>query len=42
MSLRDEHMRCYIFTTVYGKIPDLHFEADGAACSVPAASGGRK
>jgi len=33
MSIRDEHMRRYIFTTADGKTPDLRFEAAAAACS---------
>lgn len=33
MGLRDEHMRKYVFTTVDGKLPDLHFAADNADCS---------
>jgi polyisoprenoid-binding protein YceI len=33
MSIRDEHMRRYIFTTGDGKMPDLRFEAASAACS---------
>jgi len=32
MSLRDEHMRKYVFTTADGKTPDLHFEGENAAC----------
>jgi polyisoprenoid-binding protein YceI len=33
LSLRDEHMRRYIFTTGDGQTPDLRFEAAGAACT---------
>jgi polyisoprenoid-binding protein YceI len=33
MSLRDEHMRRYIFTTSEGQTPDLRFDAAGAACT---------
>ena len=40
MSIRDEHMRRYIFTTGDGKIPDLRFEADSAACGAPAGKNG--
>jgi polyisoprenoid-binding protein YceI len=36
MSIRDEHMRRYIFTTGDGNTPDLRFEAEGAACGAPA------
>jgi polyisoprenoid-binding protein YceI len=32
MSVRDEHMRNYIFTTADGKTPDLRFEASGTEC----------
>ena len=33
MSLRDEHMRRYIFTTSAGQAPDLRFDAAGADCT---------
>jgi polyisoprenoid-binding protein YceI len=35
MSLRDEHMRRYIFTTGAGETPDLRFEAQIVTCSGP-------
>src|SRR4051812_1823436 len=34
MSIRDEHMRRYIFTLPDGQTPDLHFEATGTDCTV--------
>ena len=33
LALRDEHMRKYVFTTADGKVPDMRFVAEGAACS---------
>jgi polyisoprenoid-binding protein YceI len=33
MGLRDEHMRRYVFTTPDGKVPDLHFTSQKAACT---------
>ena len=33
MSLRDEHMRKYVFTTQDGQAPDVRFVSDKAACS---------
>ena len=39
MTLRDEHMRKYVFTTSAGEVPDLRFEADAAVC--PEAAAGR-
>jgi polyisoprenoid-binding protein YceI len=33
LSLRDEHMRKYVFTTSDGQVPDVRFVADKAACS---------
>jgi polyisoprenoid-binding protein YceI len=32
MGLRDKHMRKYIFTTEDGKLPDVTFESESAAC----------
>jgi polyisoprenoid-binding protein YceI len=32
ISLRDEHMRRYVFTTFSGEIPDLRFEGGNASC----------
>jgi polyisoprenoid-binding protein YceI len=32
ISLRDEHMRKYVFTTSAGEIPDLRFEGGNASC----------
>ncbi len=32
MSLRDNHMRKYVFTTTEGTLPDLRFTADKAVC----------
>jgi len=37
ISLRDEHMRKYIFTTSDGQLPDLEFKANEASC-VPVAT----
>ncbi len=37
MSLRDTHMRKYVFTTADGKTPDLHFAADKTTCSASGA-----
>jgi polyisoprenoid-binding protein YceI len=33
MSLRDKHMRTYVFTTPEGEMPDLRFTAAEAACN---------
>lgn len=33
MSLRDGHMRKYIFTTADGRLPDLEFSATNAVCT---------
>jgi hypothetical protein len=33
MSLRDKHMRAYVFTTPEGEMPDLRFTAGEAACT---------
>jgi polyisoprenoid-binding protein YceI len=33
MSIRDEHMRRYIFTTGDGEAPDLHFQANETECA---------
>jgi polyisoprenoid-binding protein YceI len=33
MSLRDGHMRKYIFTTADGRLPDLEFSATSAVCT---------
>ena len=35
LSLRDEHMRKYIFTTADGQVPDVHFSGERAECSKP-------
>ena len=32
MSLRDEHMRKYIFTTADGQTPDLRFQGENSVC----------
>ena len=32
ISLRDEHMRRYVFTTSGGEVPDLRFEGGNASC----------
>ena len=32
ISLRDEHMRKYVFTTSAGEVPDLRFEGGSASC----------
>jgi len=32
ISLRDEHMRRYVFTTPAGEVPDLRFEGENASC----------
>jgi polyisoprenoid-binding protein YceI len=32
ISLRDEHMRRYVFTTPGGEVPDLRFEGGNASC----------
>ena len=32
ISLRDEHMRKYVFTTSAGEVPDLRFEGENVSC----------
>jgi len=39
ITLRDEHMRKYIFQTADGQLPDVRFSADKAECSLADTSG---
>jgi polyisoprenoid-binding protein YceI len=38
MSLRDDHMRKYVFDKPNGESPDLRFEAEGVSCAAVTAS----